>query len=37
MITTPPFAQTENARYPQLAPTTLDQYLTAAHQATASV
>ena len=33
MITVPPFARTDNHRYPELKLTTLDQYLTDAHQA----
>jgi len=33
MITVPPFARTDNHRYPELELTTLDQYLTDAHQA----
>lgn len=34
MITVPPFAETDNDRYPELRLTTLDDYLAAAHQAT---
>jgi len=33
MITVPPFTRTDNHRYPELQLTTLNQYLTDAHQA----